>query len=451
MFILVLLVLGCSCPPKPVPDIDPLIPQAGAHCPSVSVPDAQTRALDGTPLPADVEAAAAPHWEAIGAAMAQGDQDGINQGVCSLRVALGDWQGVAETAASYGAVDTTEVDPNAVLPQVLTLFESSVFDTEYEAWRSGSADGTAMSAPLRAPCMVIGHYLALQPHSDDLAESFETRARAGADWLLEVQHSSGVFPYPDLTDDASAWLSACVDDGNPEADCLEGMPRDYQLARTAMSDWQAAGSPDGILENGWFVSTALSDPGGLQFDTGICGGALLDAYQALGDPRYLDGAVRAGQWAAAEQTVPNWNYNAFSVGLLARLATVDTDGDWADRALAKAHLGVLPGAMETGRWADPHNARIVYHQILLLNLALLEEVANDPWLTDTLTAAAARSITEFTILGPTALDDGIPAHMALHRLGMDPTDTLSILLNEGTRNGGLQSGSVALWLGEALQ
>jgi hypothetical protein len=74
---------------------------------------------------------------------------------------------------------------------------------------------------------------------------------------------------------------------------------------------------------------------------------------------------RAADWAFAQRCVPNFNYNAFSVGLLARAFKATGDARYLNGALRKAEVGVLPGQAPNGRWLDPHNARTVYHLIIL--------------------------------------------------------------------------------------
>ncbi|MEM6925851.1 MAG: hypothetical protein AAF602_02895, partial [Myxococcota bacterium] len=305
--------------------------------------------------------------------------------------------------------------------------------------------GRAATQALRVPCQWVAVYARLAPLADTEAAAWlDTRAREGADWLVAVQHDSGVFPFPDLTDDAAAFREACRASG--AGDCEARLPRAYELAELGRARWEAAGRPSGHLRDGWWFEDAITDPGGLQFDNGICGRALLDAHARLGDPRYLEAARRAGDWATSRPVVGNFNYNAFSVGLLARLAEVDTATDWADRALHKARLGVLPGALADGRWFDPHNARINYHQILLGNLAMLAAVVDDPWVDATLHAAARRSITEIRQRGATAFDDGIEAHIGLRELARDDSDTLERLVDGATDGVTPRAAGVAWWL-----
>ncbi len=124
-----------------------------------------------------------------------------------------------------------------------------------------------------------------------------------------------------------------------------------------------------VVEHDWIPDDQAD--GGLQFDNGLCGKALVSAWQLTRDDRYLAAAKRAGDWTISRPLVTNWNYNAFSVGLLARLAEVTQDNQrekYLAAAIKKAEVGVLPGQMESGRWFDAHNACAVYHNILMREL-----------------------------------------------------------------------------------
>lgn len=65
----------------------------------------------------------------------------------------------------------------------------------------------------------------------------------------------------------------------------------------------------------------------------LCGRALVSAWELTGDERYLDAARKSGDWAMSRPLVSNWNYNAFSVGLLARLAAPEPQNDYPARYL----------------------------------------------------------------------------------------------------------------------
>jgi hypothetical protein len=172
-------------------------------------------------------------------------------------------------------------------------------------------------------------------------EELTVIVRQGADWLVGLQHSSGVFPFP-----VGPGLN----------------PRDKvgHIVARAMKE-----HPE-IVVDGWIPDDATD--GGLQFDNGLCGRALVSAWELTHDKKYLEAARKSGDWAMSRPLVSNWNYNAFSVGLLARLATATGEAKYLDAAIEKAQIGVLPGQMATGRWFDAHNACAVYHNILMREL-----------------------------------------------------------------------------------
>jgi hypothetical protein len=136
---------------------------------------------------------------------------------------------------------------------------------------------------------------------------------------------------------------------------------------------EAAGKLEDTVRRGWVFED--HGDGGLQFDNGECGVALLELYERTREKRYLDSALRAADWALARPLCTNWNYNSFSVHLLAKAHAVTHDAKYLEAARSKAILGVIPGQLPdgpyAGRWMDPHNARPAYHYIMLGALAQL--------------------------------------------------------------------------------
>ena len=117
------------------------------------------------------------------------------------------------------------------------------------------------------------------------------------------------------------------------------------------------------------------DEGGLQFDNGECAVALLELYDVTKDNTYLNAAKAAADWTIPRPCVPNWNYNSFSVYLLAETYRATGVEKYREAAKSKARLGIYPGQLtdgkQAGRWADPHNACLVYHYILIRSLVSL--------------------------------------------------------------------------------
>jgi hypothetical protein len=128
-----------------------------------------------------------------------------------------------------------------------------------------------------------------------------------------------------------------------------------------------------VIRRGWIVDDW--GEGGLQFDNGLCGVAVLELYRVTKETKYLEAAQAAADWAEQQPVVPNWNYNSFSIYLLAELARETDDDALRAAAVRKAQLGLYPGQLQAGplkgRWFDPHNARLVYHYIMLRSLVSL--------------------------------------------------------------------------------
>ena len=163
--------------------------------------------------------------------------------------------------------------------------------------------------------------------------------------LLRLQQPDGLFPMPDL--------------------------RGKDIRFGEMIEKQIAGHPEAV-KDGWIVRA--DSEGGTQFDTGLCGVALLTAGATYQRPDWTQAGRSAADWALAQPCVMNFNYNAFSVGLLAHAFRGTGDARYLTGALHKAELGVLPGQAANGRWLDPHNARTVYHLIILRALLDLAEI-----------------------------------------------------------------------------
>jgi hypothetical protein len=178
-------------------------------------------------------------------------------------------------------------------------------------------------------------------------------AREAGDFLLWAQNGAGtgVFPFP-------------ASRGKSTSAAFRSAER--QLARAEKKGLD-------VVKNGWAVED--TDDGGLQFDNGECGLAMFALYEATQDKKYLDSALRSAEWATRRPLVVNWNYNAFSVRLLARAYLVTGRQSFLDRATQKALLGVIPGQLTSGdnkgRWGDAHNARSTYHYIMMDSLGEL--------------------------------------------------------------------------------
>jgi len=179
-------------------------------------------------------------------------------------------------------------------------------------------------------------------------------ATEAGDYLLwtQQQAGTGVIPFPAFRG---------------------GRNRAFEAADGFLTNAERAGRLDEVVKNGWAFDD-LTD-GGLQFDNGLCGVALFELFELSKEDRFQKGAVAAADWAVNRPCVTNWNYNSFSVYLLATAYRVTHDSKYLAAAKEKTLLGVLPGQLQDGpnkgRWVDQHNARPAYHYIMIRGLTAL--------------------------------------------------------------------------------
>ncbi len=205
--------------------------------------------------------------------------------------------------------------------------------------------------PLRVPAKFIENTLALWRLTDD--GTYLEAARTAGDYLVELQEELGSgglgFPVPDP--------SSMRDEDRAGLSFLESARR--------------RGVYDQIVRNGWIIDD--TGDGGLNYDAGLVGEALLSLHRATGDARYLNSALRTADWAASRPLVPNFNYNGFTAVLLARAAEVTGNPYYLDEAIVRIRLGVLSGQIKegprAGSWIDPHNGRLVYRFVMLGQLS----------------------------------------------------------------------------------
>jgi hypothetical protein len=363
--------------------------------------------------PADVAAEAQPALDEGRRALEVQDAAAVRAAVVKAMAALGPWAGNPETVTRYfPPVVRTPFDFGKAREWWLKEIQRGLGGVPWV--KNPAGNPRQMQAGLREaafPLEGLARTALLWPeHRDELT----MHVRAGADWLIKLQHPGGVFPFP-------------IGPGlNPREKV------GYIVARIIKEH------PDMVVDD-WIPDDRTD--GGLQFDNGLCGRALISAWELTKDARYLEAARKSGEWAMARPLVANWNYNAFSVGLLARLATVTGDAKYLDAAVRKADAGVLPGQMSGGRWFDAHNACVVYHNILLRELlelvhALPANHAFRPTLLDALTRGLNQAAEETLSRGFTGTWTDNFAR-GLQWIGEDKAwrDALNASLNASGKNG----------------
>ena len=231
--------------------------------------------------------------------------------------------------------------------------------------------GYAVSALCEAHPLIAKHV------PEKLADA-ENVIRGGCKIMIDLQQPEGHFPFPDLRG------------------------KSIRFGAMAEKHLQDEG---GKVVDGWLVTP---DPaGGSQFDTGLCGNALLQAGRLLHEESWTKAGLRAADWAAGQPCASNFNYNAFSISLLAQAFVTSNDAKYLEAALIKWRVGVLPGQAANGRWADPHNARTVYHHIIvramndLLEALPAERAAEREEIQSALSKAMQPVLAEFESLGIT--------------------------------------------------
>ncbi len=224
-------------------------------------------------------------------------------------------------------------------------------------WKKGVVPAT-LTAPLRVPASVILGSAAAARATLDGAEAGLATAKDAGDFLMWAQEQAGAGFYP---------FPAARGPSDKQA---------MKVANRFLARAEREGTLQSVVRNGWIFDDA--GDGGLQFDNGECGAAMLDLYGVTKDDRYLVSARKAADWAATRPLCTNWNYNSFSVFLLAKMYGVTAEAKYLDAAVHKARLGVIPGQLvdgpHVGRWLDPHNARPAYHYIMMRALAQLAAV-----------------------------------------------------------------------------
>lgn len=410
----VVFLLGCSpAPVRLAVDVGG-VPRALDAFPRIVCGDVDAAPADPvapqTPQSPEVRAAVDATRAPLEEALRSRDEAALKAAVCQLRTSLGRWRGVPDAVASY-----TPVGPEALPTDDAVRVVEQALSAQLgrEVWHTQpSTSGADVHRPLRDVCELarteaLG--IALVPAR---RAEIERSLRVGLSWLLAVQRPDGLFPFPDLEDEFEAERAACERrSGAERAECersLAGNPaRLVKGIKQAIVD---RGAPlDEFFRDGWFIKDPLANgnDGGLQFDNGVCGEALLIAGVVLDDPALVSAARRAATWARAQALAPNWNYNAFSVRLMAWQALVDGDAGLGEAALDKAWWGILPGQLANGRWVDGHNARVVYHVILTASLAPLLPHAGErrTAITSALEAALASYADELAAAKGTAGDD----------------------------------------------
>jgi hypothetical protein len=325
----------------------------------------------------EMEAALKASGPKLIAALASGDAASVREITLAMESILGDQAGVPDGRRMGKKAGELKLSR----AEAVKLFVDAL-ETEGRAMRTLMKGELLPDQMARVYAYVLDACATMHPHVAQHAPQrlgdLDKLLRGTAGVLLKLQQPQGHFPFPDLRGKNIRF----------------GDMTEKQLQNGSIK-----------IEDGWIITP---DPdGGSQFDTGVCGVALLRAGELLKDETYLAAGRRAAEWAAKQTCCANFNYNAFSVSLLACAGMKEA-------ALLKLRVGVAPGQAKNGRWIDPHNARTVYHVIILRALADLGRSAE----IDAITQPAIRALLdEFDAMGIT-----VEALPELHALAKQHPD-----------------------------
>jgi hypothetical protein len=310
--------------------------------------------LMGSSSPVAAQALGKAELEArLTSALAKHDLQAIREAVAELNRFLGEKAGLPEVADQFVPIPRNGRWLTA--DEAAVGFEPLLSQIERYRWWKIGLDPAQLGAALREPAAVVSGCIAACRAKLKGSERSLGLAREAADFLLWAQSrgGTGVFPFP-----ASRSKSGAAA---------------FQSAERQLKKAEQEGRLQAMLSNGWAIEDFGS--GGLQFDNGECGVAMLDIFAFTQEKKYLDSARAAADWALARPLVSNWNFNSFSVYLLARMHRATGEAKYLQAAVSKALLGVIPGQLtrgaRAGRWLDAHNAKPTYHYIMLRSLAEL--------------------------------------------------------------------------------
>jgi hypothetical protein len=291
----------------------------------------------------------------LAAALKAEDLPAVRQIVAESVKALGAKAGEPEVPDEFRPL-AKDVKP-LTAEERTTAFEPYIPFIEWQKWWTVGLDPTKLNHAARELATIIGGCLDARHANERNAERYLKVAREAGDFLVwaQDQAGSGVIPFPAKRD---------------------GQGRPFEVAEQFYKAAEKQGKLDQVIRDGWAIDDFHD--GGLQFDNGLAGVALLALGEATGGAAYRDAGLRAADWALSRPLVANWNYNSFSVFLLAEAYRVTNDKKYLDAAMKKALIGVIPGQLtegdRAGRWADAHNARPAYHYIMIRALAALAAV-----------------------------------------------------------------------------
>ncbi len=345
-------------------------------------------------------------------AMQSKDEAAVRKLAAESVALLGDLAGVPEVADEYQQVP--ERVESLTKAEALAGYERIFpFVQRNKWWKIGLDPAKTEHLPREVATCVVGCLTGWRADAPNKNAMLNEAVEAG-DYLLwtQQQAGTGVIPFP-------AYRG--------------GRNKAFEAAERFLKQAERTGRMNEVVKNGWAFEDFTD--GGLQFDNGLCGVALFELYEASKEERFLKAAVATADWAVSRPCVTNWNYNSFSVYLLANAYRVTHEAKYLEAAKEKARLGVLPGQLQEGqykgRWADQHNARPAYHYIMIRGLTSLWAVlpADDAELepiASTIRTAMQTRNAEFVSQGVMNVDSALEALLLFKSLPAEKQQAVGV-------------------------
>lgn len=271
----------------------------------------------------------------------------------AAKIIIGTEAGQPEVSDSYTQLSTNTTwlsTPTAINVSRLLISADSIAYTQ--TWRMCKGELPPAyqphSVPLRAGAEISIGLIRIALAETDLARRalYLQWATDGLDSLMTMQLPNGAFPFPDLRTYNDPVYTPIINN------YMQSLGNDSV----------------NVLVNGWIIDD--SGTGEFKFDAGVIGGAFAEAFMFTGDTNYRNAATKVAAYMDTLRMNTNYNYNSFQTyGLAFGYALNPLRTDWTMNADTILRYSVLPGQIPNGRWMDGHNAKSVYHSIIIHNVS----------------------------------------------------------------------------------
>lgn len=288
--------------------------------------------------------------------------DSLNQ---ALQSVYGAEAGLPFPAENYFQLplDGNCLDQFQALNLAHTLLQSDSLAYAH-LWKMAKGMAPPSYFPNSLPLRVSAQYavgllqIAAAETNPTLKQTFQAWAIQALDSLATMQIQTGncqaAFPFPDLRMYNDPTFSPIIQ--NFLLEC----------------------GPDSVnvLQNGWIVDDKTS--GEFKFDAGVIADCYAKAFHLTGIEAYKNIALSIASYLYNLPLSLNYNYNSFVSMGLAQAYTLNQNQSYLERSLLNIRYGLAPGQTVNGHWVDGHNARSVYHSLMIQNVvpALFEMPEN---------------------------------------------------------------------------